>query len=174
MVGPHGDFVAHFGPPGPVRVWQQRFTQVHAARVARTQQQRLVIAAGEIDAVFFVNFALDPVDGFAQVVDAVDGVCFERERESEQVPVEVPVILEAEAFGSGQLVRGDGDEARADGSSSREATSRTSRPAQVEPEDSTLFEYATEPYCPVCEEVFQQCSLRTSSVAGVAAGCVPV
>jgi hypothetical protein len=52
---------------------QDLLLQIDSAYATFAQQQRLIFAAGEVNAVFLMNFALDPVGGFAQVVDLVDG-----------------------------------------------------------------------------------------------------
>jgi hypothetical protein len=75
--------------------------QVHARRVSLAQQQRFVFAPRKVDGKFFVNLALNPVDGLAEIVDALDGIAGKQKRKAQQLAVEVPVVLQAKALSLG-------------------------------------------------------------------------
>ena len=75
MVRPHGNLVAHC-TTSFCRFGLRRFTPAARSRAAAAVR----IRARKVDPVLLVNFALDPVRGFAEVVDALDRIAGESGR----------------------------------------------------------------------------------------------
>ena len=101
MVGPHRHFVAHFATS----------CRLTPGRSSLAQQKRLVLAAGEINGILFVNFALDPVGGFADIVRCWAWFCRAGKREIPAIGHwQVPKVLETKSLAAGQFIGGDGDE----------------------------------------------------------------
>src|SRR5664280_2487391 len=88
--------------------------QIHAQLVTGAQQERFVFAASKVDGKAFVHLALDPVNSFAEVIDAVDGVAGDVESKAQQLSTEIPKIFEAKAVAAGQLGCCDGHKASMD------------------------------------------------------------